>query len=186
MEEKEFTAKFQEKVHEDLYSHLVKAGAIDKQLPECPDVEGKWKEICGAYLPDGTREFQEYPVSSLGWMMLMGMAMAWYWDTDWIKYGPQADLYQQLRDKAGYDNFDDTVVSLLGYEGEKAEKILAEVADCASRVYSLLTHSHIEPSTKEAFQCYIAALRQLYLMGMCVELKALGYRMTPLEHFSPN
>ncbi len=184
--DKDFVKQFEEKVHNDLYEDLLKKEAVDSHLPECPDVEEKWKMICEAYLPDGIREFQEYPVTSLGWMMFMGMAMAYYWDTDWEKYANRDDYYTALRDKAGYDNFDETVTELLGYKGEKGEEIIAKVADCASRVYTLLTHSHIEPSTDVAFKCYVAALHQMYLMGMCIELNALGYHMTPYSPASLN
>lgn len=172
--------EFQQKVHEDLYKFLVYKGAVDEHLPECPDVEEKWNAISRAYLPDGAKEFQNYPVVSLGWMMFIGMTLAYYWDTDWVKYAGRDDLYQEIRDRNGYDNLDDTVVKdILGYEGEAAEKITELVAECASRVYSLLNHEHIEPGTPEALACYVAALRQMYIMGMAMELNALGYHMTP-------
>lgn len=174
--------EFQQKVHDDLYQFLLYKGAIDEHLPECPDVEEKWSLISRAYLPDGVREFQDYPVVSLGWMMFIGMAMAYYWDTDWEKYANLTDYYEAIRERNGYDNLDDTVIKdILGYEGEKAEMVHNSVAECASRVYSLLTHNHIEPGTEMAFACYVAALHELYLMGMAVELNALGYHMTPLN-----
>jgi len=34
---------------------------VDGHLPECPDVEDKWEEIAKAYIPDGIREFQDFP-----------------------------------------------------------------------------------------------------------------------------
>ena len=178
--EKQIVADFEKKVHDDLYKYLLDKDAIDAHMPECPDVEEKWPEISRAYIPDGAREFQEYPVVSLGWMMLIGMAMAYYWDVDWEANASRHDYYEALRDKDGYDNMDDTVVKgLLGYEGEAAEKVTELVAQCAARVFSILNHSHIEPGTQAAFGCYVAALRQLYLMGMAMELCALGYKMTP-------
>lgn len=184
MDKENIVETFQNKVHKDLYEFLLHKEAVDKHLPQCPDVEEKWPQISRAYLPDGAKEFQDYPVVSLGWMMFIGMAMAYYWDVDWEKNSSREDFYQALRDKNGYDNLDDTVVkALLGYEGEAAEKVSELVAECASRVYSLLNHEHVEPGTPEAFGCYVAALHQLYLMGMAMELNALGYHMTP---FSPN
>ncbi len=177
---KQFVEKFEEKVRTDLIGFLQKKEALDPHVPECPDVEEKWSEIVRSYIPDGAREFQQYPVVSLGWMMFIGMAMAFYWDTDWEKYAGRTDYYQQLRDKKGYDNLDETVVeTLLGYAGEAAEKITGLVAECASRVYGILSHEHIEPGTPAALGCYIAALHQLYLAGMAMELNALGYHMTP-------
>lgn len=187
MMEENIVKDFAKKVHDDLYAFLLHKDTIDAHLPQCPDVEEKWKEVAAQYLPDGIREYQEYPVTSLGWMMFMGMAMAWYWDTDWEKYSNRKDFYTALRDEAGYDNFDETVIhKVLGYSGEKEERISAFVAECASRVYNLLSHSHIEPGSEMAFKCYVAALQQLYMMGMCVELNALGYHMTPYHQASLN
>lgn len=182
MDSKQIVATFEQKVREDLTKYLQHKEALDAHVPECPDVEEKWAVIGRAYLPDGSREFKDYPVVSLGWIMFVGMAMAYYWDTDWAKYADRTDYYEELRDKAGYDNLDETVVeSVLGYKDEAAEQITSLVAECASRVYSLLTHEHVEPGTDTAFGCYIAALHQLYLAGMAMELNALGYHMTAMS-----
>ena len=180
-ESKEIARKFEEKVRVDLIGFLQKKEALDSHVPECPDVEERWGEMVRAYMPDGAREFKDYPVVSLGWMMLIGMAMAYYWDTDWEKYAAEKNIYEALRDKRGYDNMDEAVVEdLLGYRGEAAEKITELVAECASRVYGLLSHEHVEPGTEAALGCYIGALHQLYLAGMAMELNALGYHMTKM------
>lgn len=180
---KAMVSEFENKVREDLIKFLQKKEALDEIVPECPDVEEKWCEIARSYMPDGAREFKEYPVVSLGWMMLVGMAMAFYWDTDWEKHAARKDYYEQLRDMKGYDNMDEAVVeSVLGYTGEAAEKITELVAQCASRVYGLLSHEHVEPGTEAALGCYVAALHQLYLVGMAMELNALGYHMTPMQN----
>lgn len=181
-EKKDIVNRFEEKVRHDLISFLQHKEALDAHVPECPDVEEKWAVIGRAYLPDGAREFKDYPVVSLGWMMFVGMALAYYWDTDWEKYSTRNDLYEELRDRKGYDHLDESVVEdLLGYRGEGAEKVTDLVAECASRVYSLLSHEGVEPGTDVAFGCYVAALHQLYLAGMAMELNALGYHMTPLQ-----
>ena len=182
MDNKEIAAAFEEKVRRDLTQFLQHKEALDEHVPECPDVEDKWSLVARAYMPDGAREFQQYPVVSLGWMMLIGMAMAYYWDTDWEKNAARTDFYEKLRDMRGYDNMDEAVVQdLLGYRDEAAEKVTELVAECASRVYSLLSHEHVEPGTEAALGCYISALHQLYLAGMAMELNALGYHMTPLN-----
>lgn len=172
-------SNFEDKVRKDLVDFLISKGALDKHVPECPDVEEKWALIVRSYVPDGAREFQDYPVVSLGWMMFMGMAMAYYWDVDWEKNAERTDYYTELRDKRGYDQLDETVTEdLLGYTGEAAAKVTDLVAECASRVYSLLNHEHLEPGTEAAFGAWLAALHQLYLAGMAMELNALGYHMT--------
>lgn len=180
--EKEFVARFEEKVRASLVEFLQHKGALDSHVPECPDVEEKWSVMARAYMPDGVREFQGYPVVSLGWMMFIGMAMSFYWDTDWASYSGRDDIYATLRGKGGFDNMDEAVVEdILGYAGEAAAKVTELVAECASRVYSILSHEHVEPGTEAALGCYVAALHQLYLAGMAMELNALGYHMTPLQ-----
>ncbi|MDE5552258.1 MAG: hypothetical protein K2M03_03675 [Muribaculaceae bacterium] len=178
--DKKLVNEFEEKVRQDLVRFLQDKGALDAHVPECPDVEERWAEIARAYLPDGAREFQKYPVVSLGWIMFIGMAMAYYWDTDWEKYSKETGLYEAIRDRKGYDMIDEVVVQdILGYKDEAAEKVTELVAECASRVDSLLRHEQVEPGTQTAFGCYIAALHQLYLVGMAMQLNALGYHMTP-------
>lgn len=178
---------FQQSLHNDLYEYLLSIHAIDRHLPECPDIEDKFRAILEEYLHDGVREYNKYPVTSLGWMMFMGMAMAWMWDKDWANYSLQENYYQPLRDIAGYDDFDQTVLEILGYTGNKAEQITQRVARCAQRVFSTLNRADVEPGTQQAFNLYVAALRQLYNFGIAVELNALGYHMVPYTGpVSPN
>lgn len=182
MEEK-IVVDLEAKVREDLVGFLRRKGAIDAIVPVCPDVEGKWGVIARAYLPDGAREFTRYPVVSLGWMMFVGMAVAFFWDTDWERYGSKNDIYESLRDMRGYDNLDEAVVEdVLKLKGEEAERLTSLAAETSSGVYNMLRHEQVEPGTQAAFGCYVAALHQLYLAGMAVELNALGYRMTPLSY----
>ena len=61
--------KFEDTLHEDLHRYLHSIKEVDERMPECPDVEEKWTAIAQSYLPDGIREFQNYPNASLGWMM---------------------------------------------------------------------------------------------------------------------
>ena len=100
---------------------------VDERQPECPDVEEKWEEIAKAYIPDGIREFQDYPSASLGWMMYIG-----------------DDLYAYLRDKRGYDQMDEyireEVLQLSGADYTLLEK---QTGECASRVYNALVRQHI-------------------------------------------
>ena len=63
---------FEEILHKNLHQFLQSMNEVDERLPECPDVEDKWEEIAKAYIPDGIREFQNFPSASLGWMMYIG------------------------------------------------------------------------------------------------------------------
>jgi hypothetical protein len=172
---------FEEKLKQELYQFLRSTDEVDEHLPQCPDVEGKWEQIGASYLADGVREFNNYPVASLGWMMYIGMALAKYWDEDWEVYSKVEDLYAYMRDKRDYDHLDEYIrEEVLMLKGEEYTALETLANDCASRTYNLLRHENIEPGTKEAFLAYVACLHQLYLMGAAVQLKRMGYHMTAI------
>ena len=174
--------QFEDKLHQDLHQFLLSMKEVDERIPECPDVEGKWEEIAKAYIPDGIREFQDFPSASLGWMMYIGMAVTKVWDTEWEIYSKLPNLYAYIRDKRGYDNMDEyirgEVLLLKGVDFTVLEKVVGE---CASRVYNALMRQRFEPGTKEAFNGYVACLHQLYLMGAAMQLKRMGYHMTKIN-----
>ena len=174
--------KIEETLRKDLHQFLLSMKEVDEQLPECPDVEDKWEDIAKAYIPDGIREFQSFPLASLGWMMYIGMAVAKMWDTEWEIYSKIEDLYTYMRDKRGYDSMDEyireEVLLLRGVDNTVLERVTGE---CASRVYNTLMHQHIEPGTREAFNGYVASLHQLYLMGVAAQLKRMGYHMVKIN-----
>ena len=174
--------QFEKQLHNDLHQFLVSMKEVDERLPACPDVEEKWEEIAKAYIPDGIREFNDFPSASLGWMMYIGMAVAKYWDVEWEIYSKIENLYAFMRDKRGYDSMDEyireEVLLLSGVDYTVLEKIVGE---CASRVYNALRHQNIEPGTRDAFNAYVTCLHQLYLMGVAMQLKRMGYRMTKVN-----
>lgn len=179
---KRIVEEFENKVRTDLMNYLQSNDKVDSHLPECIDVEDCWPEIARSYLPDGIKEYEKYPMVSLGWMMFIGMAMAYFWDENWTDRSAERKFYEKLRDGRGYDNLDDYILEdILKYEGEAADKESAIVSECASRVYSMINRENLAAGSEEAFGCYIAALHQLYLAGMSMELKTLGYHMTPLN-----
>ena len=114
--------------------------------------------------------------------MFIGMAIAKYWDTDWELYSKVGDLYKYLRDQRDFDHMDDYICEKVLLLAEEDHAMMTKtVGECASRTYNLLYHQHLEPGTPEAFQGYVSALHQMYLMGMSMELKRLGYHMTKLN-----
>ena len=175
----ESTLNYEEQIKKDLHQFLMSMQEVDERLPQCPDVEEKWEKIAQEYIPDGIREFNNYPTASIGWMMYIGMALAKFWDEEWEIYSKIDDLYTYMRDKRGYDNMDEYILEdvllLRDNDYTKTEELVGE---CASRVYNALLHQRIEPGTKEAFNAFVACLHQLYLMGAAVQLKRMGYRMT--------
>ena len=107
------------------------------------------------------------------------MALAKMWDTEWEIYSKIDDVYAYMRGKRGYDGLDEyireEVLLLAGADYVGLEKLVGE---CAARVYNALRRQNIEPGTREAFNAYVACLHQLYLMGIAVQLKRMGYHMT--------
>ncbi|MBQ3635184.1 MAG: hypothetical protein II951_06145 [Bacteroidales bacterium] len=174
--------KFEEQLREDLHQYLLSVKEVDERMPECPDVEWKWDEMANAYIPDGIREFQDYPSASLGWMMYIGMAVAKMWDTDWDRYSKIEGLYVYMRDKRGYDVMDEYIRGeVLKLKGKSYKDIEEVAGECASRVYNTLMRQRLEPGTKEAFDGYVACLHQLYLFGAAIQLRRMGYHMTKVD-----
>ena len=58
--------QFEEKLHDELCHFILSIGVVDERLPECPDVEEKWRPVVMGYLADGIREFEHFPTVSLG------------------------------------------------------------------------------------------------------------------------
>ena len=58
--------QFEEILRKDLHQFLLSMKEVDERLPECPDVEEKWESIAKAYIPDGIREFQDFPFCLAG------------------------------------------------------------------------------------------------------------------------
>ena len=152
--------QFEDKLHQDLHQFLLSMKEVDERMPECPDVEDKWEEIAKAYIPDGIREFQDFPSASLGWMMYIGMAVAKMWDTEWDIYSKIDDLYAYMRDKRGYDAMDEYI---------REDVLLLQGVD-----YTVLE------KVKEAFDAYVSCLHQLYLFGAAMQLNRMGYHMTKM------
>lgn len=169
---------FEEKIRRDLCGYLLLKNEIDIRFPQAVDIEEKWLSSAQSYIPDGAREFRNYPSASLAWMMYIGMAVAQLWEDDWEVYGHLDDIYLYLRDKEGYDTMDEyirrTVLRLKEPDFSTTEALVQE---CAERTYSALCRENIEPGTQEAFAAYVSCLHQLYLMGMAVQLKRLGYKL---------
>ncbi len=169
---------FEENLLKDLYSYLKLQGEVDDMMPDCPDVEQMWVAVANGYLPDGMREFQQYPLTSLGWAMYVGMAVAQKWDDDWERFSKVEEPYFALRDPRGYDEMDEYIAEVvLKLNKTKAAELSKLVGNMAARTYNYLMRNGIEPGTAQAVQAYISCLHQLYLMGACVQLHRLGYHM---------
>lgn len=173
--------EFEQKIKSDLQQYLLSRKEIDARMPECPDVEALWATVGEDYIADGIREFAAYPTVSLGWIMFVGMAVVHYWDTDWDNLQQHPHIYPALRDHRGFDRTDDYILEeVLQLTADERRATARLVGECAERVLVLLRHGGIAPGSSEAFRAYVSCLHQLYLMGMAVQLKRLGYHMEQL------
>lgn len=172
----------EQKFHDDLYGYLCTLDLVDERMPEAPDLDDLWFKIGQSYMADGIREYNTgYPSVALGWMMFIGMAVAKYWDVEWEVYGKVPDLYVYLRDRIDFDHMDDYILDkVLCLDADSRKKMNDAVAESASRTYNMMSHMCLEPGTAAAMRAFTAALHQMYVMGVAVELKALGYHMTKL------
>ena len=172
----------EQKFHDDLYGYLRTLDLVDERMPEAPDLDDLWFKIGQSYMADGIREYNTgYPSVALGWMMFIGMAVAKYWDVEWEVYGKVPDLYVYLRDRIDFDHMDDYILDkVLCLDADSRNKMNDAVAESASRTYNMMSHMCLEPGTAAAMRAFTAALHQMYVMGVAVELKALGYHMTKL------
>ena len=174
--------KIEEIFKQDLHMYLAGKNRVDNQLPDAPDIEEQWAKIGEAYLPDAMREFSKYPTVALGWIMFVGMAVAKYWDEDWELYSKVDNLYNYLRDRIDFDHMDDYICEkVLCLDAKEHEVVNNVVGECAARTYNKLCRMRLEAGSKEAFRTFVAALHQMYLMGIAVELRSLGYHMTKVQ-----
>lgn len=178
----EYDSPVEQIFHDDLYGYLRSLDLVDERIPEAPDLDELWFKIGQSYMTDGIREYNTgYPSVALGWMMFIGMAVAKYWDVEWEVYGKVPDLYVYLRDRIDFDHMDDYILDkVLCLDADSRKKINDAVAESASRTYNMMSHMCLESSTAAAMRAFTAALHQMYVMGVAVELKALGYHMTKL------
>lgn len=183
---------FEQLLQRNLQQYLLAMGELEERLPEAPDIEEQWETIAQAFMPDGIREYADYPIVTLGWMMYVGMAVAKMWDEDWEKASSLPNIYEHLRDARGFDFLDEYVrEEILGMQRVEAAEVARSnapyavterlVGECAARTQSLLLHSGYEAGTRDAFHAFTACLHQLYLMGAAVQLKRMGYHMVEMK-----
>lgn len=178
----EYDSPVEQIFHDDLYGYLRSLDLVDERIPEAPDLDELWFKIGQSYMTDGIREYNTgYPSVALGWMMFIGMAVAKYWDVEWEVYGKVPDLYVYLRDRIDFDHMDDYILDkVLCLDADTRKKMNDAVAESASRTYNMMSHMCLESGTAAAMRAFTVALHQMYVMGVAVELKALGYHMTKL------
>ena len=87
------------------------------------DIDLKWKELAPEYIADGVKEIAAYPTVSVAWAGYIGLAVACWWNRDWIKLKDQP--YSVLLGPNGFDDMDDHIMKdILGLlpDGKQAQQ----------------------------------------------------------------
>ena len=110
------------------------AGMLDTVLAESEDITDKWNDYATPYMADAIEQVNDYPNASIAWPAFMGMAVAKWWDEDWI-----ANLnnpYENLYGAEKWDDMDDHImVDILGYPlGSPEEREIRDITiTCAEK-----------------------------------------------------
>ena len=67
---------FEKNVKMALFEYLHQHQRIDERMPDAPDIEMQWHDIAEAYMPDGVREFQGYPLVSPALLLIVRRSVA--------------------------------------------------------------------------------------------------------------
>lgn len=177
MEEIEFYREFEERLEQELLKVCSAASMLDGVMLASDDIDEKWSDYAKSYIADAIEQINEYPEVAFAWAGYIGMAVAKWWDTDWI--ANKENQYRVLYGSQGFDNMDDhIVVDILGLklDGEDSEKITGTLYSCAQLTISMIRKENIEFGTAKAFYTLARAVRVLYRVGAAIQLKRMGYK----------
>lgn len=171
-----------EKYESDLVDRLVELctskGLMDGILLSSPDITARWEPIALEYSGDAVREFNTYPEVVLAWTAYIGMAVACWWDKDWVRYKEQG--YQSLVGSRGFDDLDEHITrDILRHplNSKEAKDIAAILAFLAGDAYSFMMRQGVESMSVDAFNVFRHTLSAMYRIGASLELKSLRYKM---------
>ena len=154
---------------------------LDGMLLSTPDITVKWETLSAEYAGDAVREFNGYPEVVLAWSAYIGMAVACWWDKDWIRYKDQG--YSSLVGTRGFDDLDEHVtrdILKIPLASEASSRLASDLAFLAGGAYSFMLHQGVDRQSVEAFDVFRQTLSAMYRVGAAVELRKLGYRMEKL------
>ena len=84
MNDLEYYNSYEERLQLELLKLCNATGALDTVLAESEDITEKWNDYATPYMADAIEQVNDYPNASIAWPAFMGMAVAKWWDTDWI------------------------------------------------------------------------------------------------------
>lgn len=158
-----------EKFRDDLTQHLIEvctgSGYLKGMLLNTPDIDEAW-----------VREFNKYPEFCLGCAGYLGMAVAYYWDKDWVKY--REEPYASFQGERGFDDMDDHITDNILRDRKHSAPAMQSTAASA---YHFLMRESPEPGTAEAYRMFLATVEVMFKIGAAIELCRLGYKFEKLN-----
>ena len=185
----EYLDKFEDNLQAELLKLCTSRGVLGGVLLASEDIDDKWHEFAPEYMADSVREINSYPMVAIAWAAYVGMAVAEWWDKDWVKGSTQP--YDTLHGKAGFDDMDEHITSeVLGIalDSEQAHAIEDVLRSCATLAITLIRREEIEAQSTKAFYIFSRTARAMYRIGASMRLYALGYKFekVPLSESLPN
>lgn len=189
MKNGEYLISYEEKLNEIVLRQCTSKGFLCGQMLGVAELEEKWLQMAPEYIADAIPLINDYPSVAIAWAAYIGMGMAAMWDGDWSTYQDKRDLYVVLRDKRGFDNFDEFITEeLLGLslESEEATSIHELLRSCAHSAMTMIRNEEIEHQSTDAFYIFAHTVKVFYRIGVALELKQLGYKYEKVKVGLPN
>ena len=177
MNDLEYYNGFEEKLQLELLKLCNSLNALDSVLAESEDITLKWNDYATPYMADAIEQINDYPNASIAWPAFMGMAVAQWWDTDWVS--GQYKEYKEFYGAEGWDDMDDHImVDILGYPlGSPEEREIRDIAiTCAEKAIAMIMKEDFEPGSEKAFYMLARTMKVMYKIGAALQLKRLGYK----------
>ena len=104
MNDLEYYNSFEERLQLELLKLCNSLEALDPVLAESEDITEKWNDYATPYMADAIEQVNDYPNASIAWPAFMGMAVAQWWDTDWL--ANSNNPYEKFYGVEGWDDMD--------------------------------------------------------------------------------
>lgn len=181
-EQIEYLDSFEENLQVELLKLCTSKGLQSGVFLSSDDIDDKWKEFAPEYMADSIREINAYPTVAVAWAGYVGMAVAEWWDKDWVS-GAKA-LYTSLHGEHGFDDMDEHIlVNILNIplDSKEASDIEATMRSCATLAITLIRREEVEPQSTKAFYIFARTARAMFRIGASLRLHALGYKFEKVQ-----
>ena len=182
MNDLEYYNSFEERLQLELLKLCNSMEALDPVLAESEDITEKWNDYATPYMADAIEQVNDYPNASIAWPAFMGMAVAQWWDVDWL--ANQNNPYEKFYGVEGGDDMDDNImVNILGFPlGSPEEVQIRDVTiTCAEKAIAMIMKEDFEPGSEKAFYMLARTMKVMYKIGAALQLKRLGYKFQKVD-----